>query len=70
MTLSRWIFGLAVVLCVMALTFPGPRPFVDDAAPLMFGWPTALIWNIAWLAFMFVALAVFHIMEGNRDGHD
>lgn len=61
---ARRRIALSVVVCLaaLALTKPG-YTWMSGIEPYIFGLPLSLIWVVAWLAIVFVALLLLYMQE-------
>lgn len=61
MTLRRAAYLTFVVLCLLALVWPGYDLLGNRVEPFVFGLPFTLAWNVGWVLASFLALALFHL---------
>jgi hypothetical protein len=54
------IFGLYLVVCLGAVTWPLYAKLGDSIEPYVFGLPFSLAWVVGWVGLTFVALVVYH----------
>ena len=59
--LRHVLFGLYVVLCAFALTWPGYAIFGNSIEPYVFGVPFSLAWNVVWVVMTFLVLATYYL---------
>ena len=58
------LYGVFVVVCLVALVWPGYALFGNRIEPTVFGVPFSLAWNVLWIAASFVALLAYHTARG------
>lgn len=61
------LYGLFVVVCLLAVIWPGYALFGARATPLVLGLPFSLFWNILWVSLSFVALLSYHLTAPQKD---
>jgi amino acid transporter len=64
--LRHWLFGLYVLVCLAAQTWPVYGAFGNSIEPYVLGLPWSLAWVVGWVILTFVALAIYHV-TGERD---
>ena len=57
------LFGLYVVLCLLAMTGPGYSRFGNSVEPYVFGLPFSLIWVVLWVILTFCALLAYYLTD-------
>jgi TRAP-type C4-dicarboxylate transport system permease small subunit len=62
------LFAIYVVVCLLALTWPGYSRFGNSMEPWVLGLPFSLAWVVGWVVLTFVALIVFHLTRGSGEG--
>lgn len=55
-----WLYGTFVVICLLALTWPGYAWLGASVEPYVLGLPFSLAWNALWVTLSFVALLLYH----------
>ena len=55
------LYAIFVLVCLLALIWPGYALFGARALPLVFGLPFSLVWNILWIGLSFFALLAYHL---------
>ena len=61
------LFGLYVVVCVAALTWPGYDRLGNSIEPYVLGVPFSLAWVVGWVLLTFVALVLYHNTGESRE---
>jgi hypothetical protein len=51
-------FAIYLVVCLAALVWPGYALVSDAIGPRVLGLPTALVWNVGWVAATFVVMLI------------
>ena len=54
------LFALYVVVCALALTWPGYDLLGNRVEPFVFGLPFTLAWNVGWVLATFMVLLLYH----------
>jgi len=60
-------YGLFVVVCAMALVWPGFPMIGNRIEPYILGVPFSLAWNIGWVVASFAALFLYHLTQAEED---
>jgi len=60
-------YGLFVLVCLLALGWPGLAWFGAQPRPFVLGVPRSLAWNALWVGLSFMALLVYHVTDPGRD---
>jgi hypothetical protein len=55
------LFALYVVVCALALTWPGYELVGNRVEPFVVGLPFTLAWNVGWVLATFVVLTLYHV---------
>ena len=58
------LFGIYVVCCAGAMTWPGYAWFGNRITPYVLGLPFSLAWVVGWVLLTFVVLTVYHVSGG------
>jgi len=58
------LFGVYVVLCVVALTWPAYDALGNRIEPFVLGVPFVFAWNVVWVLLTFVALFLYDLTRG------
>jgi len=58
--LRNWLFGIYVVVCLAALTWPVYARFGSSIEPYFMGVPLSLTWVVGWVLLTFAVLVVYH----------
>ena len=66
------LFALYVVICLIAITWPGYAKFGNSIEPYVMGLPFSLAWVVGWVLMTFVVLVIYHATSesdesGGRD---
>jgi len=56
----NFLFGLYVIVCALALTWPGYDLLGNRVEPFVFGLPFTLAWNVGWVLATFMVLLLYH----------
>ncbi len=62
------LFGLYVICCVAALTWPGYDWLGNRIEPLVLGLPFSLAWIMGWVGLTFLVLVIYHASGGPEEG--
>ena len=65
--LRHILFGLYVVLCLLAMTWPGYAWFGNSIEPYVLGLPFSLAWVVAWVLATFVVLTAYNATGRESD---
>jgi len=68
--LRHWLFGLYVLVCLAAQTWPVYDRFGNSIEPYVLGLPWSLAWVVGWVTLTFVALAIYHVTGRQREAGD
>ena len=60
-------FGAYVVVCLLALVWPGYALLDGRIEPRVLGLPVAFAWNIGWVLLTFFVLVSYHTLRAGRD---
>ncbi len=66
--LRHLLFGLYVLLCLGAMTWPGYAWFGNSIEPYVLGLPFSLAWVVAWVLLTFVVLTAYHYTGPSEEG--
>ena len=61
------LFGLYVLCCVGALTWPGYDWLGNRIEPLVLGVPFSLAWIMGWVGLTFLVLVIYHASGGPEE---
>ena len=65
--LRHILFGLYVVLCLGAMTWPGYAWLGNSIEPYVLGLPFSLAWVVGWVLATFVVLTVYNATGRETD---
>ncbi|MEM6731498.1 MAG: hypothetical protein AAF658_08065 [Myxococcota bacterium] len=57
------LYGTFVLVCLLAIVWPGYPMLGNRITPLIFGIPFSLMWNVGWVCASFFALLAYHMTE-------
>ncbi len=66
--LRHVLFGIYVVLCLGAMTWPGYARLGNAIEPYVLGLPLSLAWVLGWVLATFAVLVLYHATGGRGDG--
>ena len=66
--LRHLLFGLYVLLCLGAMTWPGYAWFGNSIEPYVLGLPFSLVWVVGWVLLTFVVLTAYHYTGPSKEG--
>ena len=61
MRLRNILFGCYVVICALAVTWPGYALVGNRVEPFILGLPFVFAWTILWVGLTFVVLVLYHV---------
>jgi hypothetical protein len=67
MDLRRGLLAGYVLLCALALVWPGYAMLGNRIEPYVLGLPLSFAWNVGWVSLTFVVLVTYHL-TGNEEG--
>ena len=62
------LFGLYVLLCLGAMTWPGYAWFGNSIEPYVLGLPFSLVWVMSWVVLTFLVLLAYHNTGRSEEG--
>ena len=57
------LFGFYMLICALALTWPGFRWIGNRIEPSVLGLPFSFAWNVGWILLTFLVLVVYHLLR-------
>ena len=60
------LFGLAAVVCLLAVAAPEYAGLGNRIEPRILGVPFSLMWNVGWVGLSFIGLGLFHWLTGGE----
>jgi hypothetical protein len=64
-TIRHTLLGCFLLLCLLALIWPGYAWFGNGLTPVILGIPWSFAWSIGWLLASFAGMLVFHFTGEN-----